>query len=264
MSLTAEPRKFLSKTVYSSKCSVSIKFVAAHFVFHCSQRFSNNFPMRMLVGLQVAIVFIGWFSLWHFNDPRSPRDLNRSSFSWLFSWAHLAAAHSRIAQSQALFSFLATYFRGTFWQLLAFVELRGAFSVARWFRLNRLTAARLRWAARCSFLCSLVLFGNSWKLLVCVELRGAHSSARWFCSAIVESCSLAVCCEVLSSFLASGRQSHVTLQSSAPRYTLPGSPSEFCGRQSHIKARLHMRFLMRFRIQNAPYPTLHERLFREA
>ena len=32
----------------------------------------------------------------------------------------------------------------------------------------------------------------------------------------------------------------------------------------HIKARLHMRFLMRFRIQNALYPTLHECLFREA
>ena len=31
-----------------------------------------------------------------------------------------------------------------------------------------------------------------------------------------------------------------------------------------LKARLHMRFLMRFRIQNAPYPTLHECLFREA
>ena len=28
--------------------------------------------------------------------------------------------------------------------------------------------------------------------------------------------------------------------------------------------RLHMRFLMRFRVQNAPYPTLHERVFREA
>ena len=173
MSLTTEPRKLLSKTVYSSKCSVSIKFVAAHFVFHCSQRLSNNFPMRMLVGLQVAIVFIGWFSVWHFNDPRSPRGLNRSSFSWLFSWAHLAAAHSRRAQSQALFPFLAAYFRCTFWQLFAFVELRGAFSVARWFRLDRLTAARLRWAARCSFLCSLVLFGISWKLLACVLLRGA-------------------------------------------------------------------------------------------
>ena len=30
------------------------------------------------------------------------------------------------------------------------------------------------------------------------------------------------------------------------------------------KARLHMRFLMRFRIQNVPDPTLHECLFREA
>ena len=134
MSLTAEPRNFLSKTVYSSKYSVSIKFVAAHFVFQCTQRLSNNFPMRMPVGLQVAIVFIGWFSFWHYNDPRSPRDLNRSSFTLLFSRAHLAAAHSRIAQSQALFSFVATYFRWTFWQLLAFVEVRGAFSVARWLR----------------------------------------------------------------------------------------------------------------------------------
>ena len=35
-----------------------------------------------------------------------------------------------------------------------------------------------------------------------------------------------------------------------------------------VKARLHMRFLMRFlaqfRVQNAPYPTLHECFFREA
>ena len=31
-----------------------------------------------------------------------------------------------------------------------------------------------------------------------------------------------------------------------------------------VKARLHMRFLMRFRVQNSPYPTLHECLFREA
>ena len=73
MSLTDEPRqKFLSKTFYSSKCSVSIKYVAAHFVYYCTQGLSNNFPMRMLVGLQVAIVFIAlFFAL----------KLQRSSFS---------------------------------------------------------------------------------------------------------------------------------------------------------------------------------------
>ena len=32
----------------------------------------------------------------------------------------------------------------------------------------------------------------------------------------------------------------------------------------NFKARLHMRFLMRFRVQNAPWPTLHECLFRQA
>ena len=31
-----------------------------------------------------------------------------------------------------------------------------------------------------------------------------------------------------------------------------------------LKARLHVRFLMRFRVPNAPYPTLHECFFREA
>ena len=77
----------LSKIVEGSECSLPIKFIVAHFVFHCTQRLSNNFPMRMLVG-QVAIVFIRLFSLWHFNDPCSPRGLNRSSFSWLFCRAH--------------------------------------------------------------------------------------------------------------------------------------------------------------------------------
>ena len=33
---------------------------------------------------------------------------------------------------------------------------------------------------------------------------------------------------------------------------------------ARVKARLHMRFLMRFRVQNAPYPTLHECFFRDA
>ena len=86
-----------------------------------------------------------------------------------------------IAQSQALFSFLATCCRWTFWQLLAFAELRGAFFVARWFRLDRLellVCIELRGA----FLCSLVLFGISWQLLVVVNVAILE---RWPLSRIV-------------------------------------------------------------------------------
>ena len=34
--------------------------------------------------------------------------------------------------------------------------------------------------------------------------------------------------------------------------------------QNHLKSRSYMRFLMLFRVENAPYPTLHECFFREA
>ena len=55
-------------------------------------------------------------------------------------------------------------------------------------------------------------------------------------------------------------RSAVELSRSSPVSGKP-LPSFFVG---PLKARLHIRFLMRFRVQNAPYPTLHECLFREA
>ena len=187
--------------------------------------------------------------LWRFNAARSRRALNRSSFSWLVSWARLAAARSRSALKRSSLPLELSVHR------LTAARLRWAArrsSLCSLVSLDRLTVAHLRWAARRSSLCSLVSLdsGLVWPFFLLLERSACTPFPDIFSSKTFSSLSFVILSKLYKSDEVSRhfratftqksrenchRQTNLYLERSALRATLLfTSPSRHRHRQTNL------------------------------